>query len=68
MSVLLEFFDNERKYEKHDQYWLSGRQYCGRRAIAGGTTTVAGVGSAGGFAGGGREIEVTCGEGKRSRS
>jgi len=39
----LNFFDNERKYEKYDQYWLSGRQYCGRRAIAGGTTMEAGV-------------------------
>lgn len=29
------FFDNERKYKKYNQYWLSDRQYCGRRAVVG---------------------------------
>lgn len=51
-SFFLEFFDNEYKYEKHDEYWL-GRQCCGRRAIAGGTTKEAEVGCEG-FAGVGR--------------
>lgn len=42
-SFLFEFFDNEHKYEKHDGYWLGGRQCSGRRVIAGGTTKEAGA-------------------------